>query len=425
MVGSMAAGTLALGLAGVVGLPPGESTQARAAVTYEDFVACSGVKTSGCIVSAEADVAGTGTFAPLPADVVPFAIRMRSPGDPSGTTGSLLFGLKRTAGARELAPALTAASFVRLVVDVGDLAPTRFGFSSADVASWTHETAPGGTRRDTIIFRPAATTTGSNCSTSSGCDAPTGVTDTALQATATLSETPATTEPQKVFDQQADGAWVATNASAYTDAFLDSATGSLAVQVAAPHLTAAGAQNTGFVSGFVPDALVTGFFNTTPEALATKGVLTSSEGTAAPAAVTATIERVTGGVRFEASGFHFSSPTFRLAVRRTPRIGLAVTPARDAVGVRRFTASGRLSSATRLTASTCAGKVAVTMKAGRRLLATGRATVAFVNGACRYSKVLTVKDQRSARSARVSARYLGTPTLAPASAPAPRVVKLV
>ncbi len=320
---------------------------------------------------------------------------------------------------------LTADSVIRLVIDVGDLAPTRFGYASGDVVSWTHETAPGGSRRDTIVLRPLRTTSALTCSVSDGCDAPTGVTDTGLQATATLWEIPATTEPQREFDRQAEGAWVATNASAFTDAFLDSASGSLSVQLAGPHLTAAGAENSGFVAGFVPDALVTGFFGTTPEALATRGVLLSNEGSATPAPVAATIERVAGGVHFEASGFHFSTPTFALALRRTPRLGLAVTPARDAVGARRFTASGRLSASVRLTARTCVGKVAVTMRAGGRVVAQGRVKVAFVNGACRYQRVLTVAGRRGAASAVVSARYLGTTTLAPVAAPVTRVVKLV
>ena len=197
-------------------------------------MACSGVKTSGCIVSAEADVAGTGAFAPLPGDIVAFATRMRSPGDPSGVTGTLTFGLERAGRVRELAPLLTGDSLVRLVVDVGDLAPTRFGLASADVVSWNHATGPAGTRRDTIVLRPARTTIAIDCSVGSGCDAPTGVSDRTLQASATLSEIPATTEPQRLFDQQADGAWVATRAPASTDAFTDSATGSLTVQVAPP-----------------------------------------------------------------------------------------------------------------------------------------------------------------------------------------------
>ena len=125
----------------------------------------------------------------------------------------------------------------------------RLMFASADVISWTSEPTPSGTSIHTWVMRPITKTIGIPCDTEV-CTGPfTYLQDRAAMAGLYLMDAPSASPAQQEMDRQSQGSWVASNASSSTNAYMDADTNALRVDVASPHLTAAGELDGPFVWG--------------------------------------------------------------------------------------------------------------------------------------------------------------------------------
>lgn len=410
----------ALAAASIAAAPAGAQAQETG---YVDFPMCSDAVTTSCIRSLEVDASGTGDFTVAPVDLAPKAtLSGTRPPVPDGD-GSQLDIRVQNGGRDDLSPVLTTASRIRISVDIGPFTPDRLMFASADVISWTSEPTPSGTSVHTWVARPITKTIGIPCNTEE-CGGPfTFLEDRAAMMTLYLMDAPSNSPAQQEMDRQSQGSWVASNASASTNAYMDADTNALKVDVASPHLTAAGELNRGFLSGFVPDALVRGGFETTPEALVARGVLLSSDnGTTQE--VRTSITRVEGGVMFRAEGFHYSTPSFSFLSRRPATLGrLTVSPARATSAPRRFTVQGRVTASGRLTATTCRGAVTITAKVGTRTITAPAARLRLTSDLCAYRGTITVPRSGGARTAVIRAGFAGNLYLVGDRAPG-RVVRL-
>ncbi|MFN8121305.1 MAG: hypothetical protein U0237_02640 [Thermoleophilia bacterium] len=388
---------------------------------YVDFPMCSDAVTTSCIRSLEVDVSGTGDFTAPPGDLTPKAtLSGTRPPIPDGDYSQMDIRVQR-GGLDDLSPALTTASRIRISVDLGPFTPDRLMFASADVISWTSEPTPSGTSIHTWVMRPITKTIGIPCDTEV-CTGPfTYLQDRAAMAGLYLMDAPSASPAQQEMDRQSQGSWVASNASSSTNAYMDADTNALRVDVASPHLTAAGELNTGFLSGFVPDALIRGGFETTPEALAERGVLLSSDdGTTQE--VQASITRVDGGVMFRAEGFHYSTPSFSFLSRRPATLGrLTVTPSRGSA--RRLTVEGWVTASGRLTTASCSGRVAITARVGGRTITAPAARLRLTGDRCGYRGTVTVPGRRRGATAVIRASFAGNLYLIGDRAPG-RVVRL-
>ncbi len=403
------------------------ASQAAAAETgHVDFPMCSPSVTTSCIHSLEIDVTGTGEFTAPPAELAPrVTLSGTRPPVPDVASSGLAIEVRRNGNGQDLSPTLTTASRIRMRVDIGPFTPDRLMFASADVLEWTNTPTASGTSIHTFVMRPIVKTTGIPCSISGGCDGPfTYLQDYAAFAQLGLMDLPSAHAAQQEMDRQSQGSWVATNASSSSNAYMDVDANALRVDVASPHLTAAGVQNVGFLAGFVPDALITGSFETTPEALAERGILTSTDN-GTTETVEASITRVEGGVVFRATGFHYSTPSFAFQARRSTGFRpLAIAPARDAVAPHRFTVSGSITAGGRFTAASCRGTVALTAKVGRRTITGPTPRLRLVGDRCVYTGTISIARRGAARTAVIGASFAGNTFLIEGRAPG-RKVRLI
>lgn len=419
----MRLGPPACGVVVAIALMTALAGSAQATVTYTDLPMCDQTTTSMCVQDFEVDVDGTGTFGPAPAGIAPEATVILDDDPAVGIPAQVIVGARTSGHSTELSPTLSAVSTIKIVVDVGTIVPTRFAFGQANIQQLSQSTSSNGDTILSAVIKPVAISTGVPCSVDS-C-APSTVIDEPAVATVTFNEITAPTPAQQEFDSEAAGAWVSSDAPAMSDVFIDSATQSLSVQIAAPHLTGAGAVNLGFLQGFVPDALITGFFQTDAATLVANGVLTASDA-GTTQTTQATISAVPGGVLFEAQGFHFSAPTFTLSLRPArPTLSLGVTPARDTKPPWVFTATGGLTTRAAMSRVRCTGTVRVSASAGSRILARATTAVRWVRGRCVYGASLRFTNRRHATRATVSASYLGSTGLRAVTATRSVTVRLV
>ncbi len=174
-----------------------------------------------------------------------------------------------------------------------------------------------------------ATTTALNCSASEGCDAPTDVTDDASTLALSVS---GPSRPQLdalppdlralnyAIWESLTGSYFGTSASAWGfPPTLNAETGAVSVDVAAPHLTAAGDVNVGFVTTFMPAAAIRSFWGADPATIAPGAfVATRRDGTrVVPTA--ASVARVDGGLRITFEGITYSTPRLTLRPKRLLR----------------------------------------------------------------------------------------------------------
>lgn len=399
------------------------SPAAAAETGYVDFPMCSPSVTTSCIHSLEVDVTGTGEFTAPPSELRPtVTLSGTRPPVPDVASAGLSIDVRRGGSLQDLSPVLTPESRLRVSVDIGPFTPDRLMFASADVLEWTSRPTAAGTSVHTFVMRPISKTIGIPCSVGEGCDGPfTLLTDYAAIAQLNLMDLPSAFPAQQEMDQQSEGSWVASNASASTNAYMDVDANALRVDVASPHLTAAGVQNVGFLAGFVPDALITGSFQTTPEALAERGILTSTDD-GATETIAASVTRVEGGVVFRATGFHYSTPSFAFRARRAAGFRpLTIAPARDAVAPHRFTVRGSITASGRFTAASCRGTVALTAKVGTRTVTGPAARLRLVGDRCEYRGSVTVARRGAARTAVIQASFAGNTFLAEGRAPGRKV----
>ncbi|WP_246496335.1 DUF11 domain-containing protein [Miltoncostaea marina] len=115
------------------------------------------------------------------------------------------------------------------------------------------------------------------------------------------------------------------------------------------------------------------------------------------------------------------------AARRRPRsLSLTVRPRRDLRPPVRLRVAGRLALPAGVRAArACAGRVVVSVRRGRAVVARGRPALRRVAGRCAYAWRRTFAARgwraRGPRALRVHARFIGTPALLPRAARAARV----
>lgn len=106
-------------------------------------------------------------------------------------------------------------------------------------------------------------------------------------------------------------------------------------------------------------------------------------------------------------------------LRPLPRsLGMAITRSPKRGRVTSLTVTGKLLMPRVIPAPRCGGRVQVLAKVGKRIVARRTVSLLKRKGVCRYTAVLKPKAPRTARSVKVSARFLGTTGLRPRSAAA-------
>lgn len=296
---------------------PGASSAVRADDAWpadrEDFPACSEERTMYCVESFLVDAAG-GTAFVAPPEGIALEAHLWA----AWTSHDSFHSEVRRNGAQELDPVLPTGASARYTVNTGTWEPPSWMTSGGNVIEWSRSEDPVRGWSMTFEIRSLRATIGLNCSVSDGCDNPTDLVDLTSRISATIWGFPADSTPEsQAYDDLQTGSYIGTNASGFSSGYLDQATQSVVFEMAGPHLTAAGAQNDGFLSAFLPDTLLVGFWGADPDVLAAKGAVAvvKTEGTES-APVQAKITRVEGGLRFEFSGFHFSSPKFTVKLKR-------------------------------------------------------------------------------------------------------------
>jgi hypothetical protein len=113
--------------------------------------------------------------------------------------------------------------------------------------------------------------------------------------------------PDTAYAAASRGLWMSSNAQSSSTPWYDASSQSLVVQLAAPHLTAAGDLNDGFFQAFLPTRMFTDLWHVDGPGQVEAQV--SDDGTEQAANHTWT--EVAGGWLFTLQGFHYSSPTIR------------------------------------------------------------------------------------------------------------------
>jgi hypothetical protein len=220
----------------------------------------------------------------------------------------------------ELAPALGAASVVHVALNTGSIDPGIVNSTGAIASVATTYDAVGGNTLDLVLSpRPSswfANTT--PCTVLSCGGAAAADVDYAdfLLASAGVPPLPGGLTPAQqtefaTFLTDMHGAWLGTNAQSFSSPTWDPTTETLGFRLAAPHLTHAGLQNDGFVTAFVPNAVLSGLWGLDPASVsASSFAVTKSDGSTDT--VSPTVVSDPGGIeiRMPLGSFHYSTPAF-------------------------------------------------------------------------------------------------------------------
>lgn len=202
---------------------------------------------------------------------------------------------------------LTARSDVHLELNLGSYIPDNLGTTGVVTSFAIHLGSVGG-NTVSLDFSPAATSW-----LFDGCDVGSCGDDTTRADFDYQGLAFAAIGTVDAPDPDA-GSWIATNAQAFSIPSYDATTKSFDFQVAAPHLTHAGAVNTGSFTAFIPDALLADDWGISDPSAVTTATLDVTETTGATTTtVTPTVTRVSGGIEVAVSGYSYSSPSFSIA----------------------------------------------------------------------------------------------------------------
>lgn len=231
---------------------------------------------------------------------------------------------------------VTAGSTIHVALNIGSMDPVAF-VAAGDITSYTYNLNP--TTGNTISFdakpHPSSWST-TGCSIGAcGDDTTRADVDHGGMLIASLSSLdmppglpPDQQAAMESFRNNARGAWVATNAQSFSMPRYDAATHAFVFDLAAPHLTAGGAPNTGFFKAFLPNRLLTDLWGIAdPASVTTQSLSTTRRDGAVSTPVTPTVAPAAGGVLVQLAAFSYSSPTFSIApADRTPPIVTMTAP---------------------------------------------------------------------------------------------------
>lgn len=243
--------------------------------------------------------------------------------------------------AQNLAPTLPAGSIIEAAVNTGSWKPpTSLIVSGSDVTwSRSYSAATGWTL--TVRLKTIAKSASLNCGTDD-CSAPTNIRDFASFAqVAAFADPPTTSAEGAAALAQGEGAWTATNASSFSPPWFDLEKRTINIELAGPHLTAAGVLNNGLFQSFIPETLVAGLWgSSSDELISTDSLLLQKTEDKTTTTAAPKVSIVSGGLLVSLDDFHYSSPKFTIAVRPSSTRITAGRPAGKTVKIAFAVAKG-------------------------------------------------------------------------------------
>lgn len=190
----------------------------------EDFPPCSSERREFCIVSFEMDIGGSGLWSAPPDGIVVEAELWASWEDRDSFNLDLRSNVPPDSFSQELAPTVPAGTAVRIVVNTGSWEPPPTMSSSARVQEWSRALgADGWTMTFELATNGSSVATG--CSTSE-CTVERGEVDYSSRASAVVwGIWPGLSAEEVAVQELSTGAWVATNASAFSNGYYDAESG--------------------------------------------------------------------------------------------------------------------------------------------------------------------------------------------------------
>ena len=276
---------------------------------YAPLPECVDATSRFCVSAFNVDPSGTGSMTKPPGD-----IHLDAHFFSDGTSFS--FHILKDGNDQNLAPTLPVGSIIEATANTGSWKPpTSLTAKGSDIAwSRSYSAATGWTL--TVRLKTIAYSAGSNCDTDD-CSAPTNIRDFASFAQATaFADSPTTGAQEAAVLAQSQGAWTATNASSFSPPWFDLEKRTINIELAGPHLTAAGVQNDGLFQSFIPKALVAGLWDSSPqELISTDSLLLKKTEDKTTTTAAPKVMIVSGGLLVSLENFHYSSPKFTIAVR--------------------------------------------------------------------------------------------------------------
>ena len=254
------------------------------------------------------------------------------------SNGSVTVQMRNSASSdqTELAPTVGTSDVVALSLNLGSIDPAGL-ITTGRVQSFTYVLNSSTGNTVTMQIRPTSSSwLFSGCSISAcGDDTTKADIDYTSMLLANLGRpalppglSAADTAKFNAFFDVLRGAYFGTNAQSFTLPQYDSATNSLKVQLAAPHLTRANTLNQGAFSTFIPNGVLTDIWGiANPASIGSSTLEVKQTSGAATTTVTPTVTVVTGGVLLAMPSFHYSNPSYAIAPDKSlPVVTLAGAP---------------------------------------------------------------------------------------------------